>query len=338
MTETKILHASIENILDCVEYLKNGDVVGIPTETVYGLAADAFNADAVAKIFKIKGRPSDNPLICHISDLKMLDYLTCGQDSSLFRNITQKFWPGPLTVILPKKASVLDLVSANLETVAIRFPSNAIARSLIGSFGRPLVAPSANLSGRPSPTTALHVYNDLKGRIGAILDGGECEIGLESTVIRIEGDLVEVLRPGAVSVDMLKSVAANVSLSDSVLKPNSSNCAAVSPGMKYAHYSPKAEIVLIDSSFSSFCKYVLDRTGRDVWCVVFDGEQGCFQKNVLTFGSSPASQARNVFSILRKLDEVGARKAFFRAPSKSGIGLAIYNRLLRASGFNLVVL
>ena len=161
---------------------------------------------------------------------------------------------------------------------------------------------------------------------------------MEAVVIGREVDFVEVLRPGAVSVDMLKEVALKVFLSDSILKPIASNCVAASPGMKYAHYCPKAEIVLIDGSFSSFCEYVSNRMKPDVWCVVFDGEQGFFQKNVLTFGSSLIDQAKNVFSILRKLDELGARKAFFRAPRKSGIGLAIYNRLLRASGFNLVVL
>ena len=338
MIETKILSASPENILHCVDFLRNGEVIAIPTETVYGLAADAFNGDAVAKIFKVKGRPQDNPLICHISDLGMLDYLIVDKNFGVFRNIIDRFWPGPLTVVLPKKDGVLDSVSANLETVAVRFPSNRVARKVIDAFGGPLVAPSANLSGRPSPTTALHVYDDLKGRIGAILDGGVCEIGLESTVVRIDDGVVEVLRPGAVSLDMLREVAPRVLLSDSVLNRPAKGFVAASPGVKYSHYSPRAEVILIDSTFSSFFDYVSDKLGPGVWCVVFDGEEGRFKGNVLTFGASAADQAKRVFSILRKVDEVGAEKVFFRAPSKSGIGLAVYNRLLRAAGFELIVL
>lgn len=338
MIKTTILDASTDNIIYCADLLKNGEVVAMPTETVYGLAANVFDEKAVSKIFEIKGRPQDNPLICHISNIGMLDELMIDWDSEMLRGLVEKFWPGPLTIIVPRNKKVSNLITANLDTVAIRFPSHVVSRKLIEACGFPLAAPSANLSGKPSPTSANHVYDDLNGRVKAILDGGICEVGLESTIVKIEDDLLRVLRPGIISVDMLKEVTENIVLDDSVLNQIDPNSTVISPGTKYKHYSPNADIVLIDSSLDNFRTYVADKLKENVWCAVFDGEQKCFDKNVLTFGYNEKDQAHNIFMVLRKFDELGASKVFFRCPKKENIGLAVYNRLLRAAAFNLVVL
>ena len=215
MIKTAVLDASAQNIICCAELLKSGEVVAMPTETVYGLAANVFDDRAISKIFKIKGRPQDNPLICHISNMGMLDELMVNKDSKIFQKLIEKFWPGPLTVIVPRKTSVSNLITANLDTVAIRFPSHIVSRKLIDACGFPLAAPSANLSGKPSPTSAKHVYDDLNGRVKAILDGGICEVGLESTIVKIDDDSLRVLRPGIISVDMLKEVTRNIVVDDS---------------------------------------------------------------------------------------------------------------------------
>lgn len=338
MIETIILDATCENISYCSDLLKHGEIVAMPTETVYGLAANVFDDRAISKIFKAKGRPQDNPLICHISDLDMLDDLMISRRSKTFQKLVEKFWPGPLTVIVPKKAGFSNLITANLSTVAIRFPSHNIARQLIKTCGFPLAAPSANLSGKPSPTSAYHVYDDLNGKIRAILDGGICEVGLESTIVKIDDDLLRVLRPGIISVDMLKDVTENIVLDDSILNKMDSNRTVISPGTKYKHYSPNADIVLVDSTLDKFRDYVADKLDENVWCAVFDGEQRFFDKNVLAFGYNEKDQAHNIFMILRKIDEIGASKVFFRCPKKENVGLAVYNRLIRAAGFNVVVL
>ena len=338
MIKTTILDATHENIIYCSDLLKHGEVVAMPTETVYGLAANVFNDKAISKIFKIKGRPQDNPLICHISNLNMLNELMIDTNSKIFQKLVDKFWPGPLTIIVSKKADVSNLITANLDTVAIRFPSHGVSRKLIESCGFPLAAPSANLSGKPSPTSANHVYDDLNGRVKAILDGGICEVGLESTIIKIDDDLLRVLRPGIISIDMLKEVTENIVLDDSVLNQMDSNSTVISPGTKYKHYSPNADIVLVDGTLDKFKTYVDDKLSEDVWCVVFDGEDKFFDKNVLTFGYNEKDQAHNIFMILRKIDKLGANKVFFRCPKKENVGLAVYNRLIRAAGFNMVVL
>lgn len=338
MIKTTILDPTSENIMYCADLLKHGEVVAIPTETVYGLAANVFDDKAISNIFKIKGRPQDNPLICHISDLGMLDELITDRRSKIFQKLIEKFWPGPLTIIVSKKVGVSNLITANLDTVAIRCPSHAVCRKLIEACGFPLAAPSANLSGKPSPTSANHVYDDLSGRVKAILDGGICQVGLESTIIKMDDDLLRVLRPGIISVDMLKEVTENIVLDDSVLNQMDANSTIISPGTKYKHYSPNADIVLVDSTLDKFRTYVADKLSENVWCAVFDGEQKFFDKNVLTFGYNDKDQAHNIFMILRKVDEIGANKVFFRCPKKENVGLAVYNRLIRAAGFNVVVL
>ena len=337
MIDTQILKSTDENISYCVSLIKSSDVVAMPTETVYGLAASAYDKNAVAKIFDAKGRPQDNPLICHISNFDMLLDLTCKRSNLLYM-IAEKFWPGPLTVIVPKNDCVLDIVTAGLDTVAIRFPSHSIAQKLINECGFPLVAPSANLSGTPSPTTAAHVYDDLNGKIKAILDGGTCKIGVESTIIKVDDNEIKLLRPGVITVKMLQEVCKNITVDINIFNKPNENIKVISPGVKYKHYSPKANVILVDGNLSQFKRYISNKLDDNTFCVVFDEDQEHFKNNVLTYGKDSLSQAHNIFSILRKVDDLKAKTVFIRCPQKTDIGLAVYNRLLRASGFNLVKL
>ncbi|MBQ5563810.1 MAG: threonylcarbamoyl-AMP synthase, partial [Clostridia bacterium] len=241
------------DIEQAARIIKNGGLVAMPTETVYGLAANALDGKAVAKIFKAKGRPMDNPLIVHISDISQI-YSLVSEFPEKAKILADKFWAGPLTIILPKSKIIPDEVSAGLDTVAVRFPSNEIARKLI-SLSMPLAAPSANLSGSPSPTNARHVRDDMNGRIDAIIDGGECEVGVESTVITLATDIPRLLRPGGITVEQLREAIGEVIIDDAVLNPLKSGERAASPGMKYKHYAPKAHIILLEGSDEDFIRY-----------------------------------------------------------------------------------
>ncbi|MDE6150151.1 MAG: threonylcarbamoyl-AMP synthase, partial [Ruminococcus sp.] len=233
---TEVLDNSEQSLLKAAEFLKNGEVVGIPTETVYGLAANAFNEEAVKRIFIAKGRPSDNPLIVHISDFEMIKGLV-KEIPELAIRCAEKFWPGPLTMIMPKTDKIPMITSGGLDTVGIRMPSHKIATSIIDKCGFPLAAPSANLSGSPSPTTAKHVFDDMNGRIPCIIDGGFSAVGVESTVISFENNGIRLLRPGFVSVEDLKEITENVFIDEGVLHMLQKDAVAASPGMKYKHYS-----------------------------------------------------------------------------------------------------
>lgn len=333
--KTKVLKPTKENISCCAELIKSGEVVGMPTETVYGLAANAFDEAAVKKIFNAKKRPADNPLIVHIADIEMLKGLVKDISAIAF-DVCKRFWPGPLTVVLPKSDKIPSVTSGGLETVGIRLPSNEVARELIRASGLPLAAPSANLSGSPSPTTAGHVYDDLNGRIPAILDGGKCSVGVESTVISFEGDIIRLLRPGRISVDDLKKVTSNVIVDKGVLEAISNDTRAKSPGMKYKHYSPKADVTLIDGSAEFFERYVSERNSADTYALIFDGDDISKDIKFIKYGGSSEQQAERIFAVLREIDKIGAKKVYARCPSKEGIGLAVYNRMLRAAGFKVI--
>lgn len=332
---TKILKPTKENINCCAELIKSGEVVGMPTETVYGLAANAFDEAAVKKIFKAKKRPADNPLIVHIADIKMLRGLVKDVPDIAF-DVCKRFWPGPLTVVLPKSDKIPFITSGGLDTVGIRLPSNEVARELIRASGLPLAAPSANLSGSPSPTTASHVYDDLNGRIPAILDGGKCSVGVESTVISFEGDIIRLLRPGRISVDDLKTVTSKVIIDKGVLEVISNDTRVKSPGMKYKHYSPKADVTLIDGSAEFFERYVSERNSAETYALIFDGDNISKDIKSIKYGGSSEQQAERIFAVLREIDKIGAKKVYARCPSKEGIGLAVYNRMLRAAGFKVI--
>ncbi len=340
--ETKVLAPTDDNIDFCAKLLKSGEVVGVPTETVYGLAANAFDDDAVLKIFRVKGRPADNPLICHVSSLDMFHDLS-SDDSAVLRVLIKNFWPGPLTVIVKSSAKLSPFAVAGLPTVGIRFSSNKILNNLIDRCGFAIAAPSANLSKKPSSTTAFHVYSDFCGKIEAVLDGGVCEIGVESTIVKVEGNSCILLRPGKITFNMLEMVVGEVKIGRGVLENLGSGEVALSPGLKHRHYSPNAEIVVVKGDLQSFVEYVSVRLNDRICCVVFDGEQASFQASfdgrfVLTYGKTLVDQARNLFAILRKIDELGFERAYFRCPSVEGIGLAIYNRLIRAAEFRVVEL
>lgn len=333
--ETKVLKPTRENISYCAELIKSGEVVGMPTETVYGLAANAFDEAAVKKIFKAKKRPADNPLIVHIADINMIKGLVTDiPDVALA--VCEKFWPGPITIILPKSDKIPSVTSGGLDTVGIRLPSNQVARELIRASGLPLAAPSANLSGSPSPTTASHVFDDMNGRIPAILDDGSCSVGVESTVISFENDIIRLLRPGKISVDDLKSVASGVVIDRGVLEVISNDTRVKSPGMKYRHYSPKADVTLVSGSIDFFERYVTERNSDDTYALIFDSDNISDDIKSIKFGDSSEQQAVRIFAILREIDKIGAKNVYARCPSKDGVGLAVYNRMLRAAGFKVV--
>ena len=332
--KTKLLDDSDENIKFCADLLRRGEVVGIPTETVYGLAGDALNIKAIKKIFIAKGRPQDNPLIVHIADIKMLnDLVTDVPDIAL--TLAEHFWPGPLTMVLPKKDIIPLETSGGLDTVGIRMPLHPVARKLIQCCGKPLAAPSGNLSGSPSPTLAQHMFDDMNGRIPAIIDGGSCNVGVESTVISFEDDGVRILRPGFISVDDLSEFT-KVYVDNGVVHKLNENAKVRSPGMKYKHYSPKANVIIVEGELNSFIEYCKKHYEKDTWCVVFDSDDGVVKIPHLTFGDTSEEQAQQLFDKLRELDKIGAKTVYFRSPSKEGVGLAVYNRLLRAAGFEVI--
>ena len=327
------------DIRTAANLLRQGLTVAIPTETVYGLAADAKNADAVAAIFEAKGRPQDNPLIVHIGQREQLAPLVTRVPPTA-EKLMDAFWPGPLTLIFPRSDAVAANVSGGLSTLAVRFPVHPVARAIINENGCPLAAPSANRSGSPSPTTAAHVAFDLDGRIAAIVDGGPCEVGVESTVVDVTGEAPRVLRPGRVTAEMIRKVAGAAEVDDAVTQPLREGAVAASPGMKYKHYAPAAHVVLLDGSPTAIAAYVNAHAGDGVWVLCFDGEQGDIRVPTLTYGrrDDDTAQASHVFDALRRADEVGARVLYTSCPARSGVGLAVYNRLLRAAAFEVITL
>ncbi len=334
---TLYLSASTADIETAGTLLKNGALVAIPTETVYGLAANALDSEAVSNIFAAKGRPQDNPLIVHIASLDMLDTL-CATVPDSAKALINAFWPGPLTIILPKSDAVPTAVSGGLETVAVRMPSHPVAKALIEAAGVPLAAPSANLSGSPSPTTAARVAADMDGRIAAIVDGGNCEVGVESTVITLCTARPRLLRPGGITLTQLCEVLGEVDVDEAVLHPLKSGEAVSSPGMKYQHYAPKAAVTLIKGDAAAFREYVNAHAADGVAALCFDGEDDGLSVPSMTYGArdDDAAQAHRVFEALRLADDRGATTLYVMCPREDGIGLAVYNRLLRAAAFRVV--
>lgn len=336
--ETKIYKVSSADsplIKEAADILRSGGIVAIPTETVYGLAGNALDGSVTQKIYKAKGRPSDNPLIVHISEYSQWAPLVKDIPEGA-RALADAFWPGPLTVILPKSQLIPDEVSGGLSTVAVRMPSDEIARKIITEAGVPLAAPSANTSGKPSPTTAKHVIDDLFGKIDAIVDGGDCSVGVESTVISLAVSPPRLLRPGGITPEMLTEVLGEIEIDDAVYNKLADGKEAASPGMKYKHYSPKAEIVLIKSDLDAFIRYAKENATESSAVLCFEGEEGSMPIRSITYGKrdDALSQAKNIFDALRRLDEIGADKVFARYPKNDGVGLAVFNRLIRAAAFN----
>ena len=335
--ETILLKAVPENIGKAADLLKKGEIVAVPTETVYGLAANAFDVDAVHKIFSAKGRPQDNPLILHVGNMEMLNLITNYIPELAYR-LAEEFWPGPLTMIFPRKDSVPAETCGGLDTAAVRMPDNTFTRKLIDECGFPLAAPSANTSGLPSPTSANHVYSDMNKKIPLIIDGGECSCGVESTVICFENGGVRVLRPGAVTPEMLCEFA-EVTIDSGVLKQLSSDEKVLSPGMKYKHYSPKAQVYIIDGDKDKFADFIAEKYKDDSKIAVLCGSgTEVYGAAKLPYGDTPSEQAENLFSSLREADEKGFSAVYVEMPEKTGIGLAVYNRLIRAAAFRIIKL
>lgn len=333
MLETRLLPFDRDSANEAAEFLKYGEVVAIPTETVYGLAANALNENAVRKIFKAKGRPQDNPLIVHISSMKMLPPLV-REVPELANRLAESFWGGPLTMIFAKSNAVPNVTSGGLNTVAVRMPANEAAREIIKKCGFPLAAPSANISGKPSPTTARHVFEDMNGKIPLIIDGGDCEVGVESTVICFERGKIRILRPGAVTAEMLSEFA-EVIVDKAAVEELRKGESALSPGMKYKHYSPKADVYIVNAHGEEFVRYCTKRARTENNVLALGAgvaENGIF----LDYGENAQLQAQRLFSLLRRADELGAKTVLVELPDRSGIGLAVYNRLLRAAAFRVI--
>lgn len=332
--KTKLVYS----IDEASKILEGGDIVAIPTETVYGLAADALNSEAVKKIFQVKGRPADNPLIVHISEFEDLGnfVLEVPKKAEL---LCDKFWPGPLTMIFKKKDIIPNIVTANLGCVAIRMPSLEITRQLISKLGRPLAAPSANISGRPSPTSYTHVLNDLDGKISAILMGEDCSVGVESTVIDVTSTPIRLLRPGKISPEEISdSICEKIIVDDSVNHSVSDLKEVRSPGVKYKHYSPKTKVVLVKGTSQQFAQFV--NSQYNCVSVCFEEDTPLIYGNKLSYGSvfSEGDQLKFLFDRLRKVDSFNLDVAYVHLSSEVKQNLAVLNRLFRASGFNILEL
>ncbi len=320
-----------------VELLKSDNIVGMPTETVYGLAGNALSELSVKRIFEAKGRPQDNPLIVHISEFDEI-YDLVSEVPEIAKKLAEKFWPGPLTMILPKSEKVPQCVTAGLQSVAVRCPSHKVARNLIKYSGLPIAAPSANISGKPSPTKAEHVFSDMNGKIPLVIDGGESEEGVESTVITLCGETPKLLRPGNVTLKELESVCGKVLVDDAVLNPLKEGEKVSSPGMKYKHYSPNAKVTIVKGDYKSFCQYVNINKSPETYTMVFDGEGENLQVKFITYGNKNdyRSLSNHLFDCLRELDNIGAKQCFVRCPQETTDDLAVLNRLLRAAAFNVI--
>lgn len=331
-----------ELIAKAAELIQKGEVVAFPTETVYGLGADGLNSEAVAKIFAAKGRPNDNPLILHIADKESINQLTSGLTENA-KVLMEKFWPGPLTLIVAKSAIVPDAVSAGLPTVAVRFPSNTFAQSLIKASGCPIAAPSANISGRPSPTNAADVMEDMQGKVAAVLDGGSCGIGLESTVVDTTEPVPVILRPGGITYEMLTEVLGAVEI-DPALQGDK-NFKPKAPGMKYRHYAPKAPMYLLEGKSAALLPTMAAKAaaeGLKVGVLCSSSMKALLPEiqdlQLACWGDSKQALAAELFYLLRDFDRTKPDVILAEGIDESGIGLAVMNRMRKAAGYQLVTL
>ena len=340
---TVVLSPTDEAISRAAALLRAGGLVAFPTETVYGLGANALDENAVRGIFAAKGRPADNPLIVHVPSPEDAEALC--ELNDLSRALMRRFCPGPLTLLMPKKPVIPAVVNAGLPSVAVRIPSHPTALRLLKAAGVPVAAPSANTSGKPSPTAARHVLNDLNGKVPLILDGGECQVGLESTVLDMTSSIPTVLRPGGVTPDMLLSVLPQVRVADSVLRPLREGETALSPGMRYRHYAPGGQLALVRGgagNVQALCGALYTQAvqeGRSVRILAFEEHLPAYAGlNALSIGSlrHPETVAHRLFALLRQMDEEGVERLYCEVLPPEGIGLAIMNRLSRAAAFHII--
>lgn len=333
---------NLEVINKAADILKIGGLVAFPTETVYGLGANALDPVAVKKIYEAKGRPSDNPLIVHISALDELPPLVATIPDNAKR-LMSAYWPGPLTIIF-KKSDIIPLeTSGGLDSVAIRFPENKVAQLIIKQAGIPIAAPSANSSGKPSPTRASHVQYDLEGKIDMIIDGGHCEFGLESTIVDLTGDKPCLLRPGSITLHMLEEVLGEVLVDKAVLTKLTGNEQPKAPGMKYTHYSPTANVTIvrgeIDKMVAGINSLIQQSNSQKTGVIATEQTKDKYTNaEVLVIGDRlhPETIASNLFKMLRKCDYLGITQVYVEAFEEDELGLAIMNRLKKAAGYNII--
>lgn len=338
--KTVLRPADEAGIDQAAQLLRRGEIFALPTETVYGIAADARQGAAVRKIFEAKGRPQDNPLIVHVAGPEMLPGLVA-EIPERAQLLISAFCPGPLTIIMPRGPEVADECCAGLDTVGIRMPSHPVAREVIRRSGCAFAAPSANLSGRPSPTNAQDVLADMDGRLPLILDGGECAVGVESTVVSVVGPKPTLFRPGHITLeDLERALGEEVEVSAAILEKLPEGAVVRSPGMKYKHYAPKADITILDGSFEQFRAYVQAHADQKPSCLCFTGEASQLGVPCVEYGreGDGADQAKHLFRSLRALDEQGDGVVYARCPGRDGLSMAVYNRLVRAAAFRVVQL
>lgn len=335
--------AEEEALLRAGQIIRAGGLVAFPTETVYGLGGDALNPDSSRKIYAAKGRPSDNPLIVHICRFEDIYEIAERVPEAAVR-LAEAFWPGPLTMILPKAAKVPSETTGGLATVAVRFPSHPAARRLIGYSGGYVAAPSANLSGRPSPTLAKYVIEDMKGRVEAIVDGGEVGIGLESTIVDLTVEPPQLLRPGYVTREMLEELLGQVDADAASISPEGGE-APRAPGMKYRHYAPRGSLTVVEGTPERVAAYVncraaLERAAGERTGVIATKEMhGQYGADVVKYIGSREDEegiARNLFAVLREFDEENVTRIYSESFSSEGLGQAIMNRLLKAAGHQVI--
>lgn len=357
-----------EDLAEAAGILRQGGLVAFPTETVYGLGANALNEEAAKKIYAAKGRPSDNPLIAHVADFETVELLA-KEIPEAGKKLMEAYWPGPLTLVFPKSEIVPYGTTGGLETVAIRMPKDEVARTLIRLAGVPVAAPSANTSGRPSPTTADHVYQDMNGKIEMLVDGGPVGIGLESTIVDVSGDVPVMLRPGAITLEMLRETLGEVEIDPAILGPVRADVKPKAPGMKYRHYAPKAELVLVEVAQD---KTAQDKTVQDtvvqeharqdqdvqrvaekirelvkeklaagyrVGVICTDETRDCYEEGMIRSLGIRAEEetiAHNLFAVLREFDDLKADYIYSESFSTERLGQAIMNRLTKAAGYHIL--
>ena len=341
--ETKIFtigegELSSPDLTAAAEVIRSGGLVAFPTETVYGLGADATDKDAAMKIYAAKGRPSDNPLIIHVATPE--DAEKYAYTDKLYYKLAHAFMPGPLTVIMKKRDVIPDTVTGGLDTVAVRCPAHPIAAELIRKSGTAIAAPSANLSGSPSPTCGEHVISDLCGVIDVIIDGGSCEIGLESTIVKIDGDKLTLLRPGAITADALRCVCDTGEVAAAVTEMLGKDERPLSPGMKYRHYAPTVPLVLLEGERDRVLTFLQNAQNAEKCAIL------CYHEELDTLRSERLvdigaeddlnTQAQRLFSALRQVDELDCDIIYAHLPNTDGMGLALYNRLIRAAAHTVI--
>ena len=343
MLETEFIKIDPENIdMDAMrragEIIAGGGLVAFPTETVYGLGASAVDSGATEKIYAAKGRPSDNPLIVHVCSFEQIEELA-ESIPDYAKKLMQSFMPGPLTLILKKKPCIPDEVTANMDTVGIRFPSNAVAAALIKCSGVPIAAPSANISGKPSPTTSRDVMEDMNGKIECIIDGGSCSVGVESTILDASGERPILLRPGGITVEMIKEICPELKIDAHVLKSVAPDEQPKCPGMKYKHYAPDAEVTVIEGEMenvrSKINELLKENKGR-VTGVLTMYDSAYDDAVIINAGRQNSEYARNLFSDLREFDRLGVEVVFAEFCENDGVGLAVKNRLYKSAGGRVI--